>query len=93
MVLDNYSYLNAEIIANTLGNAKRRGDHWQCRCPNAEAHSNGDRNPSFTIKNGDTQPIVFKCFSGCSQDDLIKALKRLGFGWSRQQQVRAALIG
>ena len=78
MVLDNYSYLNAEIIANTLGNAKRRGDHWQCRCPNAEAHSNGDRNPSFTIKNGDTQPIVFKCFSGCSQDDLIKALKRLG---------------
>lgn len=77
MALENYRYLNAEIIANTLGNAKRRGDHWQCRCPNAEAHTNGDRNPSFAIKDGDTQPIIVKCFSGCSQEDLIKALKRI----------------
>lgn len=77
MALPSYRYLNAEIIASTLGNAKRRGDGWQCRCPNAEAHTNGDRNPSFCIKDGATQPIVVKCFSGCTQQDLIGALHRL----------------
>jgi hypothetical protein len=61
-----------ESIAKKLGKARKSGDEYLCQCP---AHD--DKNPSLSIglsENG--QPLVY-CHAGCSQDQVIKALKNL----------------
>lgn len=52
--------------------ARKTGKGWLGHCP---AH--GDRNPSFSINEGrDGLPLV-RCHSGCSQSDVVQALKEL----------------
>lgn len=66
-------YLTAEQIAATLGRYTRKpGGGFMACCP---AHD--DHNPSLAI---DDRPggILVKCFAGCSQDDVISALKSRG---------------
>ncbi len=65
---------DAESIARELGEAKRTGDRWSCRCP---AHD--DRTASLTLKDGDKPGVVLvKCHAGCDREAVIDALKRDG---------------
>ena len=42
---------------------------WVARCP---AHR--DRTPSLTIAEGERQPVVLKCFAGCSLEAVLAAV-------------------
>lgn len=64
--------ISAETIAKALG-GRRCGDEWSCRCP---AHN--DRNPSFSIRDGEDGKVLFYCHAGCSQETLIAALQQRG---------------
>lgn len=70
--------INAEYVAHELGGAVRSGKGWKCHCPLAYRHTNGDKNLSFTVADGDVQPLVVRCFGGCEQNELMAELKRRG---------------
>ena len=60
-------------IAKAL-KGRRAGRHkWTARCP---AHP--DRNPSLSISTGCNGRALVHCFAGCSQDQVIDALKGRG---------------
>lgn len=61
--------LTAEQIAVACGEAKREGNGWRCLCP---AHN--DHNPSLSLTDADGK-VLFKCRTGCSQDEVISAFK------------------
>ena len=61
--------MRAEQIAKTLGGASRSGSNWSCKCP---AHD--DRRSSLSVMDGE-KGLVVHCHAGCSQDDVINALK------------------
>jgi putative DNA primase/helicase len=63
--------MNSERILKALG-AKRHGRRWLASCP-----SHNDRNPSLSIVEQDGKVLV-KCWAGCSQDEVISALKARG---------------
>lgn len=63
--------MEAEKIAIAL-KARKSGSGWTACCP---AHD--DRNPSLSINDdGNGKPLLY-CQSGCSQDEVISALKAL----------------
>ena len=64
--------MDAETIAKGLDRPKKTGDGWIACCP---AHD--DRTPSLSIADGE-KGVVVKCFAGCSQADVIDALKSRG---------------
>jgi hypothetical protein len=63
--------VNSERVLEALG-AKRHGQGWLACCP-----SHSDHNPSLSIveRNG---KILVKCWAGCSQNEVIGALKTQG---------------
>jgi len=63
--------LTAEQIAAALG-GRKSGGCFIARCP---AHD--DHNPSLTISDGHDGKVLVKCFSGCSQEKVISALRSL----------------
>ena len=63
--------LSAESLAHAL-NARRNGSGWLAKCP---AHD--DHHPSLRINERDGK-VLIKCWSGCSQEDVIAALKHRG---------------
>lgn len=63
--------LKAESICRALG-GKPSGGGFVARCP---AHD--DKTPSLTIADGDSG-VVVKCHAGCSQRDVIDALRARG---------------
>lgn len=65
--------MTAEQIAQELGKARRTSNGWTCLCP---AHD--DHNPSFSIADGADSKVIFKCFAGCTSDDVIAALQSRG---------------
>lgn len=65
--------MNAEEIAHMLGKAKRAGRGWSCLCP---AHD--DRSPSLSLMDGDNGRLVWYCHSGCTQDEVRRALAAMG---------------
>lgn len=65
--------MDAESIARALDKPRKYGRSWMACCP---AHD--DRNPSLTITDGDDGKTLVHCFSGCSQADVIKALRARG---------------
>jgi putative DNA primase/helicase len=64
-------YLPPEQLARELGGQKvrRSGDEWITLCP---AHH--DRNPSLSVKIGDSGSTVVICRAGCSQEAVIAAI-------------------
>jgi hypothetical protein len=64
--------MSAATLARALGKSKKEGGGWRCLCP---AHA--DRVPSLSVigKNG---TLLVICRAGCSQDDVIAALKARG---------------
>jgi DNA primase len=70
--------MNADSIARGLG-ARRSGSSWMARCP---AHD--DRNPSLSIREVEGK-VLLHCHAGCSQRDVIDALKARGLWESNQE--------
>ena len=72
--------MQAEQIAQALGNAKRVNGQWVASCPvPGHGQGKGDRNPSLSISDADTDAMVlFKCHGGCDQDAVFKAVKDMG---------------
>jgi putative DNA primase/helicase len=67
--------MNARELTLALG-GRWHGSYNTTRCP---AHN--DRNPSLTIRDGHTAPLV-SCKAGCARDDVIESLKAMGL-WSK----------
>ena len=80
--------MNAEQIASTLF-GKKSGRGWLAHCP---AHD--DSNPSLSIEDGPNGTVLVHCHAGCSQEDVITALRDMDL-WlqSRSDQSAPALAG
>jgi len=63
--------MNAALIAAALGDARREGRVWRCRCP-----LHGGR--SLTLRDGDAGRILVKCWGGCDPLDLLAELRSHG---------------
>jgi hypothetical protein len=71
--------MQAEQIAQALGNAKKVNGQWMASCPvSSHGQGNGDRNPSLCVSETDEGKPLFKCFSGCSQESVFNAVKDYG---------------
>ena len=71
----NYSSTAHDILADLHGKldkSKRTGDKLTARCP---AHD--DKTPSLSVKIGDNDCVILKCFAGCPTDAVLDAL-----GWT-----------
>jgi len=85
--------MTAAAIAKALG-GHRAGRDWMARCP---AHD--DRTPSLAIHEGCNGKVLLKCHAGCSQRDVIGALKDRGIwasggdGQSAAASCRPADVG
>jgi hypothetical protein len=71
--------VTAEFIAREL-HGRRSGAGWVARCP---AHD--DRSPSLSIRD-DGGRVLAHCFSGCSQSDVIEALRSRGLWPERERR-------
>jgi putative DNA primase/helicase len=68
---------DAGRIACALGGRRTTGG-FICRCPvPGHGKGNGDRNPSFLVKDGERAPL-FKCFAGCDPSQICDALRHRG---------------
>jgi hypothetical protein len=63
--------MTLDDLVGLLG-ATRNGTGWAARCP---AHD--DQNPSLTISEGATQPIVLHCHAGCPTERVVAAIPQL----------------
>jgi hypothetical protein len=63
--------MTAACVAKAL-NGHRYGSGWMARCP---AHR--DNNPSLSLRDANGK-ILVHCFAGCSQDDVVAALRERG---------------
>ena len=78
----NYSKnIDAHTICESLG-----GKGSMCRCP---AHD--DRNPSLSVTERDGTILVY-CFAGCSQTEVIQALKDRGLWPAPTQEQRSQAV-
>jgi putative DNA primase/helicase len=77
--------MTAASIAHAL-EARRSGSSWMARCP---AHD--DRNPSLSIREGDGK-VLLHCHAGCTQRDVIAALKAKGLWPERSANQRRAIV-
>jgi putative DNA primase/helicase len=73
--------MTAHELAQALG-GRRNGKGWLCACP---AHD--DRHPSLALTERDGR-VLFRCWSGCSQDEVIAALKARGLWRGREASDR-----
>jgi hypothetical protein len=63
--------LDPQAIAQALGRPQREGKRFRATCPVCQKHT-------FTIGlSDDGQTILIKCWSGCSQQQVVEALRRL----------------
>ncbi|MGO9111118.1 MAG: hypothetical protein ACLP9L_17990 [Thermoguttaceae bacterium] len=77
--------MTADFIARGL-EARRSGSGWMAKCP---AHD--DHNPSLAITDVDGK-VLLHCHAGCSQEDVIEALRGLGLWESVGSQPERRLI-
>ena len=73
---------DAETIAGGLQKAKRAGPgKYVACCP-----SHDDRTPSLSIKNASSGTVLVHCHAGCTQDEVIGALRNRGLWHSPSRQ-------
>jgi putative DNA primase/helicase len=75
----------AEILARAL-KARRSGSGWTARCP---AHD--DRDPSLSIRDAGGKVLVH-CHAGCSEGDVVGALKDLGLWEAESSAVSSRIV-
>jgi putative DNA primase/helicase len=63
--------MNAAAIAAALGDARRDGRAWRCRCP-----LHGGR--SLGLADGDNGRVLVTCWGGCDRRDVLTELRRRG---------------
>lgn len=61
--------MTAAAIAAALGDARREGHVWRCRCP-----LHGGR--SLTLRDGEAGRILVTCWGGCDRLDVLAELRR-----------------
>ncbi len=61
---------DVDRIGQALGGKPKQGGGWMCCCP---AHD--DTHPSLSVDQGDNGKPVVKCWAGCSQEEVISALR------------------
>lgn len=64
--------MTAAEIAAALGDARREGFGWRCRCP-----LHGGR--SLTLRDGQNGRILVTCWGGCDRLEVLAELRRCGF--------------
>jgi hypothetical protein len=53
--------------------AVRAGQKSEVHCPNTRGHKHGDRRPSLIVFLGKDQWVGFKCWTGCTRDEVLAA--------------------
>lgn len=61
--------MNAAGIATALGEARREGRGWRCRCPLHGGHS-------LVIRDGEGGRVLVTCWGGCNRLDVLAELRR-----------------
>ncbi len=64
--------MDIENIARSLGGAKKTANGWECKCP---AHQDSKPSLSLALKK---DKLLVHCHTGCSQEQVISALKDRG---------------
>jgi hypothetical protein len=62
--------MTAEAFADLVGARPAGTGRWAARCP---AHA--DRSPSLSIRVGDDERVLLRCFAGCTVDSILAVLK------------------
>ena len=62
----------AEQIARALGAACKSGGWWRCRCPVHQSDG-----ATLALRDG-PRGLIAHCHAGCSRDDVLAELRRLG---------------
>src|SRR5262245_6608097 len=60
--------MNAAGVAAALGDARREGSGWRCRCP---VHGG----QSLTLRDGDGGRLLVMCWPGCDRLDVLAELR------------------
>src|SRR5262245_4265971 len=63
--------MTAADIALALGDARREGRAWRCRCPLHQGRS-------LTLRDGDGGCVLVTCWGGCDRLDVLAELRRRG---------------
>jgi putative DNA primase/helicase len=63
--------MTADAIANALGDARREGRGWRCRCP-----LHGGR--SLVLRDGHDGRVLVTCWGGCDRFAVLAELRRCG---------------
>src|SRR5579883_1516107 len=63
--------MSAAAIAAALGDARREGRGWRCRCP---VHGGG----SLALADGASGRLLVRCWAGCDSRAVLAELRRLG---------------
>jgi hypothetical protein len=61
--------MNAAAMAAALGDARREGRVWRCRCPLHGGHS-------LVLRDGDGGRVLVTCWGGCDRLDVLAELRR-----------------
>jgi putative DNA primase/helicase len=61
--------MSAADIAHALGDARREGRGWRCRCPLHQGRS-------LTLRDGDRGCVLVTCWGGCDRGDVLDELCR-----------------
>lgn len=75
----------AESIYSAQGGKPKAGGGYICHCP---AHD--DKNPSLSVDDGDNGRPLIKCWSGCTQESVIAALKARGAWFDDEKSLTPA---
>jgi len=75
--------MSAAEIAHALGDARREGRGWRCRCPLHQGRS-------LTLRDGDGGRLLACCFGGCDSRDVFTELRRRGLLDARSTAYRSA---
>ena len=73
---------NLDTILNGLDKVRKSGSGWVACCPGHDDHD-----PSLSISERDGKVLVH-CWAGCSQKDVISALRAMGLWGSEQRDAR-----
>jgi hypothetical protein len=77
--------MNAAEIAAALGDARREGRSWRCRCP-----LHGGR--SLVLRDGDAGRLLATCWGGCDRSDVLAELRSRGLLDGRRGDYRPAVL-
>jgi putative DNA primase/helicase len=59
------------------GAVRCEGDEHVFRCPNRDGHTNGDADPSASVRLGDDGRLLVHCHAGCTTEQIVGAI-----GWT-----------